>query len=1055
MPNAESSLKNKRQGGGYSRRRGLGKASTSGAAGRVKKEYAPSSRARKPDSSSVSFSNSQPVTATEIVAAAAAPRVAVVQGENGQGTLTLDEYKVSFVAAKSGRGAGRWGALARSMSGGGGGGFQSAKSMLRGAAAAPAGRQKRVKLEEPEPAAAKKQPKHVSDATTAPSRIRLDETQSHISKIDINQPLLIVAGAGSGKTSTLCARVLEIIKQGVAPSSILVITFTNKAAAELRDRIQKYMEISGLGAMGNGGSNSVECGQGDAPLLTRKSLPYSSTFHSWCYHLMLRYFTALGLQKCPMICATEAENKLILKLACKELEDCRMLIQSEKMLKIPPPSASGEKWQSESIFISDSESRWSEVVRLTQEKTGFTVDGVDLKGASEESAAKSIKPRKHKQEADAMQSVHVSHTAVYLHLYLKYGAKHGLVNVSANPLDYSATFPGKKMEASILNFIHTAKARGDKPEMFPQLERSTLEAYNSTLHKFDLVDFDDLLETASKILDIPVVLGRVRSEFPYLLVDEFQDLNNLQMKIVLQLQKGVGRVTAVGDERQSIYAFRGASCENNFKTFLENFVDASVDRSGGTMESLTRNYRSHQSIVDLGNIVARDTIDGSELLRRLRVPLTALPTAPVVPITVWQSADYEEEASNIADKIKELVDSGDCKKSDIAVLSRCLQFGSYRPTEAIERALLRNGIPYIVRGGTSALRTKKIQLLLALLRLLINRDDDIAMRLCMEELVHGLGPASMDKIENLNGPSLFSKVQRVGSVARIPKQGRDSLRVFVGAIEEWGSKIGSVDLKTLVCEIYATFVSDVALDTDTSATSKARAKSQPMSDKGKPGDEEVGDKVWEVILAMIDSFIEAPVVPPPRRDDEGGEEDEGNGVDSFDPEEIADPTGPCTLSMLRAFSGHAAMLSGSSEDKGELTAPKRKGKKANGAKDGDAAPDAVMITTVHQAKGLEWEHVYIPHFNESLFPMGFRGVSHADHAKNTSKRQERATNASLYQMQHFREEGRLAYVAITRAKRGLYISALKAYPKEWMESMFGICRPSRYLPGLMCPAENA
>ncbi|KAJ2763497.1 hypothetical protein H4S06_000043, partial [Coemansia sp. BCRC 34490] len=168
---------------------------------------------------------------------------------------------------------------------------------------------------------------------------------------------------------------------------------------------------------------------------------------------------------------------------------------------------------------------------------------------------------------------------------------------------------------------------------------------------------------------------------------------------------------------------------------------------------------------------------------------------------------------------------------------------------------------------------------------------------------------------------------------------------------------------------------------------------------------------------------------------------------------IADTSGPCTLEMLNAFSAQLCMLSTATEDQGSVKGPSNKSKSKQDKEDGkeeDAPPPpAVVISTVHQAKGLEWEHVFIPHFNENLFPMGFRGVPRADEAKaelNPAMRQE----LTIAKDQHFREEGRLAYVAITRAKRGLYISVLQNYPMAWMAKFFGAeCTQSRYLPGIM------
>ncbi|KAJ2580982.1 hypothetical protein GGH95_002308 [Coemansia sp. RSA 1836] len=879
--------------------------------------------------------------------------------------------------------------------------------------------------------------------------IRLDKMQHHIANLDIDKPLLIVAGAGSGKTTTLCARVIEMMRRGVMPASILVITFTNKAASELKERIAQYIEISKLDNKGQ--------------------MPFASTFHSWCYGLVMRNHKKIGLQQCPMIAATETEHQALLRIALQRIDDCRMLVQCETMLDVPhdPASTHAEfRRGNESntpVFVDGADKRWAAVAALTKERFGISVEQIvaqsadpPLAGAADAKPAAARKKKLGAQTQTAADEMSITR-AVHHYLYGKLGKKHKLADLEkSGDIDYIQTFGGKDAIGSIMAFIYRAKSRGDQPEQYPQFQGSVLKAYNATLERFNLLDFDDMLKIANDLLDVPEVLTSVRAEFRYLLVDEFQDLNQLQMSLVLKLQQGVGRVTAVGDERQSIYAFRGATCEHNFQTFLDWFVDAKVQRAqdssdgaggmlgAGSMESLTQNYRSHQSIVDLGNIVARDTIGDSSLLERLRVPLQALPSAPVVPVSIWNSDSHSVEATNITNKIKELIDSGDCKPSDIAVISRCLNFGSYSPTGLIEAGLMGKGIPYVVRGGHSALKSKRMQLFMALIRVVANTDDDIATQICLGDVVKSIGPVAMRKLLSIGGGgnseeemkpiSLFAKmelaIQRGGI---LNKPATESLSAFVTSIRGWQSQLGLSTLHKLVGNMFQEFVSDTE-DDDKSAPIWGKAAVASSSSKGAT------DNLWNMIEAILEGFLDSSsssTALPPQDDD----------VSSFAPERLANPRGPCTLMLLQAFSSQLCLLSTSSEDvgvvkgRGGAAAAKGKGKDKN---------NAVVITTVHQAKGLEWKHVFIPHFIECLFPMKFRDVPHADKAL----REGTKSTAKEAEVQHYREEGRLAYVAITRAKCGLYISVLAAYPMAWMEKFLGELRPSRYLPTIMCPPKN-
>ncbi|KAJ2773116.1 hypothetical protein IWQ57_001451 [Coemansia nantahalensis] len=929
--------------------------------------------------------------------------------QDGSRLLKLGEYSVSFTNAH--------GAEQKAA------GFQPARAMVKTVVKA------EVKAE------AKAEP--VEEVKPEAPAMMLDETQERISKMGIEKPLLIVAGAGSGKTSTLCARVVEMIRHGVEPARILVITFTNKAADELKARIVKYMRASGL------------LPADDGRPVAQGRLPHASTFHSWCFRLLMAHYERLGWKACPLVAAVEAEHMKIMGLAVDQIEDCRRLVQCEQMLDIPVSGGDAAPVDKEqSIYVDDAEPRWQRVLEAATERTGFTADHLQpaVVVAAARGPAKRARVAVKAEKTQAQLSVT---RVLYEHLYARIGRARGLVDLVANKLAFEKEFPGKDPRREMMNFVYRAKSRGDGPELYPQLERSVLAAYNGTLRRFGLVDFDDLLKSAEQLLDDERILATVRGEYPYLLVDEFQDFNQLQTRLVLRMQTGIGRVTAVGDERQSIYAFRGAACESNFRLFLETFVDATVRRTKaedeeedgagdvtegggkGSMECLTRNYRSHQSIVDLGNIVARDTIGGSELLTRLRVPLQAQESAPVVPVAVWHATDVANEGELVAERIRGLVNSGTCPASEIAVLSRCLQFGTYRPTGQIEAALLRRGIPFVVRGGHSALKSRRMQLLMALVRVVANSDDDIAFEACMVELAVDVGPATANIIRALGNDKIASlalaeKAERAAALPTLlPRDARAGLRAFLDILQDLRARIGKVPLRDFIRSMFAEHIEPVA-DDDAPAPQPSAA----------PEDGEPNDLVLDLALAVVDSLFMSPDVLPAHL-----------------VEAAADPDAPCSLELLCAFSSQLCLLSTAAEDAGRVRKPAKKDAKA-AASDAGPPAGAVVITTVHQAKGLEWEHVFVPHFNECLFPMGYRGATTADRAR---ARMDPRLQAELARGEaaHFCEEGRLAYVAITRAKVGLYITVLNQYPMAWMKRLFGSdCTSSRYLPNVMYGAPK-
>ncbi|KAJ1718751.1 hypothetical protein LPJ53_006334, partial [Coemansia erecta] len=513
---------------------------------------------------------------------------------------------------------------------------------------------------------------------------------------------------------------------------------------------------------------------------------------------------------------------------------------------------------------------------------------------------------------------------------------------------------------------------------------------------------------------------------------------------------------------------------HNFAQFLGAFVDAAVGRVGraagdaeaeaeaeagagaeaqerGAMASLTRNYRSHQSIVDLGNIVARDTGRGSALLARLRVPLTAQPSAPVVPVAVWASRTGADEARAIVRRIAGLLAAGDCRAADIAVISRVLNFGSYRPTDLIERELLRQGIAFVVRGGASGLRSARMQRMMALVRCVANPRDDVAAATCLEAFVRDVGPAGQRRVAafglagSLRPLPLFERMRGIAGLAAaaggLQRNARAAVGAFVARVDAWRRLVQAeqVSLRALVRDMYDAYLAD--------AVAEPEDPRAPVGQKTLPP-----DALWEMVDAILDSLRSAPGVAAGGAigADVGGATgaDVGGGSGGVC---LADPDAACSGVALNAFAAQLCLLSSSAEDPGRVSRPDGKQQKKKDKNKKDQPPQAVVITTVHQAKGLEWEHVFVPHFIENILPMGFRSPPEAD----SKKRAPTAAEVEEYRTQHYREEGRLAYVAITRARRGLYISTLAEYPVFWMRKFFdGECRPSRYLPDIMQPADD-
>jgi len=253
--------------------------------------------------------------------------------------------------------------------------------------------------------------------------------------------------------------------------------------------------------------------------------------------------------------------------------------------------------------------------------------------------------------------------------------------------------------------------------------------YQDELKRSNAVDFDDLIMLTVRLFrENPKVLDKYRDAFPYLLVDEFQDLNFSQYQFVKLLSELHRNICAVGDDDQSIYKFRGADVRN-ILNFEKDFPDTKVVR-------LERNYRSSQNILDVSNAVI--SVNSNRHKKKL---WTEKGRGEKVHFC-WLNNE-EEEAKHAAKIIKELYLKGAFAFKDVGILYRVnLQ------SRAIEDALREAGLPYHVIGGISFYQRKEIKDIIAYARLTLNHGDNVSLRRVINCPPRGIGAATLSKIEN-------------------------------------------------------------------------------------------------------------------------------------------------------------------------------------------------------------------------------------------------------------------------------------------------------------------
>ena len=620
-------------------------------------------------------------------------------------------------------------------------------------------------------------------------------------------PLLILAGAGSGKTRVVTRRVAWLIsKKGVHPGRILAITFTNKAAQEMKDRIEALVGLE-----------------------SRAS--WIGTFHAMMLRILRRHAELLGYRSGFSIFDSYDQKRVM-----------------AEVLK--------------ALGISD---------RLMT-------------------------------PADALRRV--SH----------------FKNNDMRP---------KQVDESV--------SHGAYGQQWSDIYR----AYQKSLLDKNAMDFDDILiETLRLFREHPEVLGYYSERFLYILVDEYQDTNKVQYELIHLLSSRHQNLCVVGDDDQSIYAFRGAT--------IRNILDFEKDFPGCTVVRLEQNYRSTKTILAAANQVIADNHD-----RKCKTLWTAKEEG--VPIQVYRAADHTEEARFVARGIQRRFQwAKEGEKPEIAVLYRMNAL-----SRNIEFALRELSIDYRIYGGTRFYERSEIKDVTAYLALIQSSEDDIAFRRVVNQPRRGIGSVTLERLAEYAGEHALSLFDAARHADAIPGLERASgrLLLFVKMIENLRREL---DKETTS---FPEFVKRVQEETGlVTYFEELKAK----------GDQEAESRLQNLVELISDAIDFERRLDLESLDDlweyESGEDVEAHLTDRS------------ARGLLRLFLERAALYS--DQDK-------------------ESEDPAVSLMTIHNAKGLEFDTVFLVGAEEDIFP----------------------SVRAHEEPQGIEEERRLAYVAVTRAKKELLITA--------------------------------
>lgn len=383
----------------------------------------------------------------------------------------------------------------------------------------------------------------------------------------------------------------------------------------------------------------------------------------------------------------------------------------------------------------------------------------------------------------------------------------------------SANIDTKKFNPrAILGMISSAKNEMITPKAYvaqdymSEIVKRVYPAYQSILLDSNALDFDDLLlQTVLMFREHPEVLQKYQHQYPFILVDEFQDTNTVQYQLVRQIGAPQDNIMVVGDEDQSIYAFRGADYRNVLR-FKQDYPDA-------TTILLEQNYRSTQTVLD----VARAVIDRNTNRTR-KALFTTRGTGD--PIIVYEAYDDDYEARYILGEINRLNETEGFNLSDIAVMYR-----TNTQSRALERAARDYGIPYTLVGGVSFYKRREVKDLLAYLRLILNPDDRVSFGRVINTPRRGIGTKSVEDFTYWaakEGLSVSEALQRLID----GDSGNLSARV-VRLFADFGQMLfnwQSIALTGDLVRLYDTVMSDIGYSLHIHSTSKDEDEANERTD---------------------------------------------------------------------------------------------------------------------------------------------------------------------------------------------------------------------------------
>ena len=596
----------------------------------------------------------------------------------------------------------------------------------------------------------------------------------------VDGPVLIVAGAGSGKTRVLTSRIAYILEKGCDPSAVLALTFTKKAASEMKERI------------------ALMVGEKKARRL------YMGTFHSVFIRFLREFADSLGYPQSFTIYDT-GDSVSAIKTCLKELQLDDKVYKPKDVLS-----------------------------RISMAKNNL------------------VTPAAYRRNATAVQN----------------------------------------------------DAAAKKPRI--------VDVYDLYAHKCKqagVMDFDDILLNMNILLrDNPAALESISGRFRYIMVDEYQDTNYSQYLILKKLSENHKNLCVVGDDSQSIYAFRGAKIEN-ILNFKKDYPTHHIFR-------LEQNYRSTKVIVDAANsLIAKNSA---------RIPKECYSMGEEGErIRLIQAYTEQEEALLIASSIVSRIQSEHAEYQDFAILYR-----TNAQSRALEEALRKRNLPYMIYSGNSFFERAEVKDVMAYFKLAVNVNDDESFKRVVNKPARGIGDTSLSALTSAavhHGTSLFKAA-------------------FAEDLEAYGLKVPAIRKIREFCEMVSR-LSVRAHKDDAYAVASAIAMDTGIlmhykSDTSIEGQARMANV--EELLNSVKNYID-------EKHNEMFEEMQAEG-DVADGVELTSSDLPVVT--LNDYLENVSLLS------------------AVDVEEEDGGNNKISLMTVHSSKGLEYPYVFVSGLEENIFPSG-------------------------------------------------------------------------------------